>query len=185
MTILRLRHPLLASVPFVTLAFGTAELEAQTPPTTGAGVVARASAVPADRIQLTTDQVRAIIAAQHPDIATGASEDNILTIVIASNGDFVLSGSVKGVILTATVVDRGAVVPGSPAPRAATVVVIPGGRPSSGDTLRLPGITGIERSLIKDLYTTTYAAGEVSPAAVSVRVVTLVGTAASLSKPKQ
>src|SRR6476620_8456542 len=39
--------------------------------------------------------VRALIAAHHPDIASGTSEDNILTLMMDSNGNYVGSAATK------------------------------------------------------------------------------------------
>ncbi|HTE44044.1 MAG TPA: hypothetical protein VK636_02280 [Gemmatimonadaceae bacterium] len=54
-------------------------------------------AVPADRVHLTTDQVRLILAAHHPAIVNGNSEDNTVTIVLASNGNYLASSASKAV----------------------------------------------------------------------------------------
>ena len=87
MTMSRPRYPLLASLPLLGIALGAATLVAQTPtPPVGAapaGVIRPAQA-PADRVTLSTDQVRALIAAHLPAVANGSSEDNTVTFVLAT-----------------------------------------------------------------------------------------------------
>src|SRR5262245_51199642 len=99
MTILRPRHPLLASIPFAALALGAAALAAQTPtpPESAHAAHAMAHASMVTRvgqgIQLTADQIRSIIAAKYPGIANGTSEETSVSIVLASNGEVVLTGA--------------------------------------------------------------------------------------------
>jgi beta-lactamase regulating signal transducer with metallopeptidase domain len=114
MTSLRPRRPLLVSLPLAAFVCGAAVLAAQTPTppaaASGAGGVirARVAAAPANRIKLSEDQVRSLIAAHHPDVLRGASEDNMATIVLASNGEYVVSGTTKAAF-------AGAVIARSPA----------------------------------------------------------------------
>jgi beta-lactamase regulating signal transducer with metallopeptidase domain len=183
MTMLRPRHPLLASLPFAAIVVGAAAVAAQTPvpPSVAAPAGAiRAITAPADRINLTNDQVKLIIAAKHPAVAAGTSEDNSVTIVLASNGDYVVSGSTKAAtrgVLVAT--------PREPTPGAAPaatggqverrVRVAPSETPPQPAFMNFPGIGEIDRTLVKDTYSTSYAAGDVSANAVRVRFVTLTG----------
>lgn len=98
MTSLRPRRPLLASLPFAAIVIGAATLAAQTPQppaVAAAGGMIRMSKDTLNRIKLSDDQVRALIASHHPDVLRGVSEDNSLTIVLASNGDLVVSGTSK------------------------------------------------------------------------------------------
>jgi len=123
MTMLRPRHPLLASFPFAAIALGAAALAAQTPtpPATGAGAVERAAmARRMDTLPLTANQVREIIAAYHPAIANGSSEENLVSIVLASNGEVVLTGAteLKEVPVAARAVEERAVAERAVAERA-------------------------------------------------------------------
>lgn len=94
MTTQRPRYPLLASLPLAALCAGAATLAAQTPkPPVGGAVITRDVAVPPkDRIQLTADQVRAVLASRYPGVVDGTSDDNYLTLVISSTGQLVATG---------------------------------------------------------------------------------------------
>jgi len=93
MTMQRPRYPLLASLPLAALCAGAATLAAQTPkPPVGDVVLREVAVAPKDRIQLTPDQVRAVIASRYPGVADGTSDDNYLTVVISSTGQLVATG---------------------------------------------------------------------------------------------
>lgn len=94
----------LASIP-AALVLGAAAVRAQS---AGAGGVIRATLteVPVDRIHLSTDQVRLLLAAHHPAIVDGASDDNSITIILASNGSYLASSATK-VPMAAGAVARG------------------------------------------------------------------------------
>jgi hypothetical protein len=201
MTSLRPRYPILASLPFAALALGATVLAAQTPtPPAGAGgVIVRAiGPTPADRILLTNDDMKKLLSSHHAGIVNGTSDDNMLTVVLASNGEIVASGSGQ-VAVAATRATGGAaggevrVVARAAAPTAATAggemkerrVRSEGGSAEAGPSsnmMKLPGIGEIDRSLIKDQYMKAYDEGEVSPGRLMVRVVTLTGTAGTLTK---
>lgn len=93
----------LASIP-AALVLGGAAIHAQVAAAGApAGGVIRAmpTAVPADRIHLNTDQVRLLLAAHHPAIVDGLSDDNTVTIILASNGSYLASGASKSVMPSA------------------------------------------------------------------------------------
>ena len=99
MTMQRPRYPLLASLPLVALCAGAATLVAQTPKPPAADVVLREVAVaPKDRIQLSADQVRALVASRYPGVADGTSDENYLTVVISSSGQLVATGMTQATI---------------------------------------------------------------------------------------
>jgi hypothetical protein len=142
-------------------------------------------------MQLSANQIRAILTAHQPAIVAGTTEDNTATIVLASNGDYVASGTstmaVGGVIRPATtnaVVGAGASSgaggtgggASAGAGGTATAVVVPrdDGQPHF---IKIPGIGDIDASLLKDMYSARFDAGEVSVNAISVRIITLKGTA--------
>ena len=209
MTMLRPRHPILASLPFAALAFGATALAAQTPTppaSAGAGGFVRAAAVapPADRIQLSQDQMRALLTARHPDIASGKSEDNLLTVVLASNGEVVLSGTSRVSIARSSGAggSAGRVASGGGAvarlaPTAATATATGGdagaptpvvvkkaegfgaGAGAASGFATFPGVGNIDRSLIKDQYRMAFDAGQVSAGTLIVVVVTLTGNSTS------
>jgi len=189
---LRLGH--CGVVPVVVLLLGSANAAAQTPQPATGRVFGIAAAAPADRIQLSADQVRAILTAHHPGVVAGTSEDNILTIVVASNGDYVASGTSQGAVAgairpasatSASGIAGGAspvaaggfssATGGSVAPAAA--VAVPRGDDGQPHFIKLAGIGDVDASLVKDMYMTRFAAGEVSVNGLVVRIVTLKGTA--------
>jgi beta-lactamase regulating signal transducer with metallopeptidase domain len=202
MTSLRPRYPILASLPFAALALGATVLAAQTPtPPAGAGgVISRVGGgpPPADRIQLTNDDMRKLLMSQHAGIANGTSDDNMLTVVLASNGEIVASGSGKVAVAAARAggsagggegtgvrVLVGTGVPAAGGERRASALKSEGGSAEAGPSsnmIKFPGIGEIDRSLIKDQYVRAYDEGQVSPGRLMVRVVTLTGTAGTLTK---
>jgi beta-lactamase regulating signal transducer with metallopeptidase domain len=99
MTMQRPRYPLLASLPLAGIMAGAVTLAAQTPQPPVAGAVLRASpsVAPANRIQLSTDQIRSILSSQFPGIVSGASDDNVVTVVISTAGDLVATGATRTV----------------------------------------------------------------------------------------
>lgn len=99
MTSQRPRRPLLIALPFAALALGAVALAAQTPqppaPATArtyAGTVS-AARVPANRIELSAQQVRELVAARHPGIVAGTTEDNTVTIVLGPNGEILATAA--------------------------------------------------------------------------------------------
>jgi hypothetical protein len=191
MTMLRPRHPLLASLPFAAIALGAAALAAQTPtpPASRGGVVERAAAVSrlSYAIQLSENQVREIIAARHPTIANGSSEENVVSIVLASNGEVVLTGATE--LKEVPVAERAGAVRATvravptevpPQPMAARAVRVEEARRDTAASAApvywyVAAIGQIDRTLIKGSATVRYAAGVVAPHAISVNIVTLTG----------
>lgn len=175
MTLLRPRHRLLASIPFAAFALGAAGLAAQTPTppesVNAAHATAHASIFHVGQgIQLTTDQVRSIIAAKYPSIANGTSEETGVSIVLASNGEVVLTGAGS----------KEASVPGH-----AGAVRAVHTEEARHDTLTgalnwwIGGIGLIDRARIKGGYTVRYDAGVVTRRAITVSVITLTGNSPS------
>jgi hypothetical protein len=200
MTILRPRHPLLASIPFAALALGAAALAAQTPTppesANPAHAMAHASMMPHvnQGIQLTADQIRSIVAAKYPGIANGTSEENVVTIVLASSGEVVRTGAVES--KEASVADHAGAVHHAMAATHAVPAVSEEMRHSAAaravhteearhDTLEgplnwwIPAIGLIDRTRIKGVSAMRYAAGAVAPHAISVNIVTLTGNSTS------
>jgi hypothetical protein len=194
MTILRPRHPLLASMPFAALALGAAALAAQTPTppesANAAHAMAHASMVyhVGQGIQLTADQIRSIIAAKYPGIANGTSEGTGVSIVLASNGEVVLTGAAES--KEASVADHAGAVHGAMAATHAVHAASEETRQPAAvravhreearhDTLEGPlnwwvgGIGLIDRRRIKGGYTVRYDAGVITPRAITVSVITL------------
>ena len=60
----------------------------------------------AQHATIPAETVRALVAAHHPDVANGTSEDNMLTLMIDSNGNYVGSASSKANIVSATAAVR-------------------------------------------------------------------------------
>jgi len=196
MMMLRPRHPLLASFPFAAIALGAAALAAQTPtpPATGArgGVLVPTTADGVNRgIELTADQVREIIAAYHPTIARGTSEENVVSIVLASSGEVVLTGAVE--LKEVRVAERDGTVrrvlmpaaraapteePQRPAPtRAVPTEEAPRGTDAPARFYWFyPGVGRIDRALIKGSNQMQLAAGAITPRAITVHIVTLIGS---------
>lgn len=183
------RHAIMGVTAFLLVAT-SATVQAQQP---AGGFVARAS-VATDRIELNATQVRAILAAHQPAIVAGTSDDNIVTIVLASNGDYVASGTSKGAVAgairpaaasaTATAVGgavpataggSGGVVVATPAPSGATAILVPRDDDGQPHFIKIAGIGDIDASLLKDMYWAHFAAGEVSVNGLAVRIVTLKG----------
>jgi hypothetical protein len=193
MTMLRPRHPLLASFPFAAIALGAAALAAQTPtpPATGAsaGALARvARDTVRHGIVLTESQVREIIAMRHPAIANGTSDENLVSIVLASSGEVVMTGAteLKEVPVAGRVEVRALAFPTEepPRPAAARAVRVEEVRRDTAASAapqywNVPGIGRIDRSLLRGSATLRYAAGVVAPHAINVQIVTLTGSSTS------
>jgi len=148
----------------------------------GGAVVAREHAT------IPAQTVRALVAAHHPDVGNGTSEDNILTLMIDSNGNYVGSASSKANIISAsaggargagggagggggfiTAAPAGAVARGGGG-GGATAVATASGEPGK---LNFVGIGTVDASLVQDMFWTNYEAGEVSANALRVRFVIL------------
>jgi len=151
----------------------------------GGAVVAREHAT------IPAQTVRALVAAHHPDVGNGTSEDNILTLMIDSNGNYVGSASSKANIISAsaggargagggaggagggggfiTAAPAGAVARGGGG-GGATAVATASAEPGK---LNFVGIGTVDASLVQDMFWTNYEAGEVSANALRVRFVIL------------
>ena len=151
----------------------------------GGAVVAREHAT------IPAQTVRALVAAHHPDVGNGNSEDNILTLMIDSNGNYVGSASSKANIISAsaggargagggaggagggggfiTAAPAGAVARGGGG-GGATAVATASAEPGK---LNFVGIGTVDASLVQDMFWTNYEAGEVSANALRVRFVIL------------
>lgn len=167
------------------------------------GVVMRATptaaAEPANRVHLSLEQARTIVVGRHLDVANGTSDDNVITLVLDANGNYVTSAASQATtavatlhavagkliaetsaaatlreqILTDTLQKLSAArATAAPATATATVTANPEAR---ARTLTLAGIGTVDASLVRDMYWVNYAAGEVSVNAVRMRVITLVG----------
>jgi len=214
MTMQRPRYPLLASLPLAAICTGAMTLAAQTPQPV-AGTVARAVAIapPADRIQVSPDQVRSIVASRYPELAAGTADENLLTVVISSAGQLVATGVsqsatvtfIKPKVVTDANVDSasralverrlvavaraasaGTIAPSVPSDSAvladrekvlmAKALVEARGQTEGGTgMMNLAGVGQVDPSLVHDMYTLTFNAGEVSARPLRVRVVTLSG----------
>ena len=142
----------------------------------GGAVVAREHAT------IPAQTVRALVAAHHPDVGNGTSEDNILTLMIDSNGNYVGSASSKANIVSATAGGArgagggGGFITAAPAGAVArgggggTAVATASGEPGK---LNFAGIGTVDASLVQDIFWTNYEAGEVSVNALRVRFVIL------------
>ena len=144
----------------------------------GGAVVAREHAT------IPAQTVRALVAAHHPDVGNGTSEDNILTLMIDSNGNYVGSASSKANIISASAGGArgagggGGFITAAPAGAVArsgggggaTAVAAASGEPGK---LNFVGIGTVDASLVQDVFWTNYEAGEVSPNALRVRFVIL------------
>jgi hypothetical protein len=184
----------LASIP-AALILGTTTVRAQS---AGAGGVMRATLteVPVDRVHLSTDQVRLLLAAHHPAIVDGVSDDNSITIILASNGSYLASSATKvpmaagavargggGMVVAATgggarsggaggFVARGGS-GGAAAPAAPTVA----GEVRKPGQMTFAGIGTLDADVVHDTYWTSYEAGELVANPVRVHFVVLVPNA--------
>lgn len=96
MTTQRPRYRLLASLPLAAICAGAMTLAAQTPQPAGAFVFrVTPTTAPADRIQLSTDHVRALLASRYPGVVDGSANENLLTVVISSTGQLVATGMTR------------------------------------------------------------------------------------------
>jgi len=214
MTMQRPRYPLLASMPLAAICAGAMTLAAQTPqPVAGAVVRATAVTPPADRIQLSTDQVRAIVASRYPEIVAGTADENFLTVVISSVGQLVATGASqlatvtfakpktvtdskvdsasralveRKLVAVARAASAGTVSPTTWSDTAAqadrekvlamkALVAAEAQTETGSRMMTLPGVGQVDASLVHDMYTLAFDAGEVSAKPLRVRVVTLSG----------
>jgi hypothetical protein len=206
MNTLSLRRIWLASIP-VALVLGATALRAQSSGSAApAAVRAVLTEVPADRIHLTTDQVRLLLAAHHPAIVDGVSDDNSVTIILASNGAYLASSSTKsgpppsapslaaagavargggggGVVAAAVGGGGGGGGAGGFVARSgsggatATASPVPAGEVRRVGQMTFPGIGTIDADVVHDTFLTSYQAGELVANAVRVRFVVLVPNA--------
>jgi hypothetical protein len=154
----------------------------------GGSVVAREHAT------IPVQTVRSLVAAHHADVANGTSEDNILTLMIDSNGNYVGSATSKANVV-ARVAPSGENVAAATASGArgagggggAVITAAPAGAVARGagggfatatasgepGKLNFVGIGTVDASLVQDVFWTNYEAGEISPNALRVRFVIL------------
>lgn len=148
----------------------------------GGAVVAREHAT------IPAQTVRALVAAHHPDVSNGTSEDNILTLMIDSNGNYVGSASSKANIISASAGGArgsgggagggGGFITAAPAGAVArgggggggSAVAAASGEPGK---LNFVGIGTVDASLVQDIFWTNYDAGDISTNALRVRFVIL------------
>lgn len=169
------------------IAAPVAALAAQEP--VAGGIIRARSGGAATIERLPVEQVRAIVAAHLPSIASGASEDNMVTLIFDSNGEFVTGGSAKvegDVVIRAGGASAGAVAmtSGSIA-RTRTggdsVIATPVVRERTqanerpAGLLQIEGVGAVDPKLIHEMYMTSYAAGTISPNPVRLRVIRLNG----------
>ena len=172
------------------LVLATSSLAAQGGGARGAGGFVGRGGGAATHTTIPAQTVRALIAAHHADIANGTSDSNILTLMIDSNGNYVGSAATKANIVARvtptgdTVVAVGAgmrgagggaggVITAAPAgavARGGSATAMPAGEPGK---MTFPGIGSVDASLVQDIFSTSYEAGEVAPNALRVRFVVL------------
>ena len=172
------------------LALATSSLAAQGGGARGAGGFVGRGGGTATHVTIPAQTVRALIAAHHADIANGTSEDNILTLMIDSNGNYVGSAATKANIVARatptgdTVVAVGAGARGAGGGAGGVITAAPVGgvaRISSATAtpageagkMTFAGIGTVDASLVQDIFSTSYEAGEVAPNALRVRFVVL------------
>jgi hypothetical protein len=208
MTTLSSRRFWLASIPAALLLGATTVRAQATGAAAPAGGVIRAALteVPVDRIHLNTDQVRLLLAAHHPAIVDGISDDNSITIILASNGAYLASSSTKAPIATAAVArgggggGGGVMIAASGGARSgggggaggaaggfaargtsggsiATASPTPAGEVRRVGQMTFPGIGTLDADVVHDTYFTSYEAGELVANPVRVRFVVLVPNA--------
>jgi hypothetical protein len=138
--------------------------------------------------------VRALVAAHHADIVNGISDDNILTLMIDSNGNYVGSAASRANIVARAVAPNGenvvaaaaggargagggggGVITAAPAGAVATMTTGGATATASGEPgkLNFVGIGTVDASLVQELFWTNYEAGEIGPNALRVRFVIL------------
>jgi len=173
------------------LALATSSLAAQGGGARGAGgFVGRGGGTVTPHATIPAQTVRALIAAHHADIANGTSEDNILTLMIDSNGNYVGSAATKANIVARatptgdTVVAVGAGARGAGGGAGGVITAAPAGAVARGGfatatsvgeagKMTFAGIGTVDASLVQDIFSTSYEAGEVAPNALRVRFVVL------------
>jgi hypothetical protein len=174
------------------LAIAASSLAAQGGGARGAGgFVGRGGGAATQHVAIPPQTVRALIAAHHADIANGTSEDNILTLMIDSNGNYVGSAATKanvvmrvapnGDTIVATGVGgargaggggAGGVITAAPTGGIARVSAATA-TPVGEGKMTFAGIGTVDASLVQDMFTTSYEAGEIAPNALHVRFVIL------------
>ena len=152
----------------------------------GGSVVARQHAT------IAVETVRALVAAHHADVANGTSDSNVLTLMIDSNGNYVGSAATKANIVARvapsgdTVVamgvggargagggGAGGVISAAPAGGVARMSAATASPVGEGGKMTFAGIGTVDASLVQDMFTTRYEAGEVATSALIVRFVIL------------
>jgi hypothetical protein len=206
MNTLSSRRIWLVSIP-AALVLGVTGLGAQSAGSASpVAVRAVLTEVPVDRIHLTTDQVRLLLAAHHPAIVDGVSDDNSVTIILASNGAYLASSSTKsappsapvlaaaagavarggggGGVVAATAGGAGGggaaggfAARGTSGGATATAAPTPAGGARMTGQMTIPGIGTIDADIVHDMFWTTYQPGELVANAVRVRFVVLVPNA--------
>ena len=140
--------------------------------------------------------VRSLIATHHADVAAGTSDANLVTLMMDSNGNFIGSSATKANIIarvapsgenTVTATGGGArggggaggFITAAPASGTsavgggtATATISPSTSPEA-NKVTYAGIGTVDASLIQDVFSMNYEAGEVAPNAVRVRFVIL------------
>ena len=165
----------------VVVAIPSAVIAAQEP----VGGTIRARVAGAGSVtRLPVEQVRAIVAAHLPAVASGASQDNLVTLIFDSNGEFVASGSAK--IEGAVMLRAGGAAAGGAAARTrapggdSSTAVGAGARVRSaerpGELMQVEGIGAVDPRLVHEMYSVAYDAGEISANAIRLRVIKLNGT---------
>jgi hypothetical protein len=198
MSVLSFRLSLSAPLVAGALALSVSSLWAQGSGGTGGFSGARGAGgtvVAREHPTIPAATIRAVIGAHHPDVAAGTSDANILTLMMDSNGNYVGSAATKASVVarvapsgentvTATGGARGSgsgaggFVTASPTGGAgpvagtATATISPVGTPGAGK-MTFAGIGDVDASLVQDIFSTSYEAGEVAPNALRVRFVIL------------
>ncbi len=154
-----------------------------------AGAVMRASPGQAEAayVNLTAEQTRAFIAAHHPAIAAGTSDDDMVTLIVDLNGNYITSASSKApttvspavanaVTAATRLLDSTQAVAATPrltAVAGALATIAPTQADGQPRMVAFDGIGSVDARLIRAMSVHNYAAGDVSANAVRVRVVAL------------
>jgi len=175
-------HRALARSCVAAIALTAAPLAAQTP---AVGGFVRAAEPAGDHVRLSADQVRAELVAHHAAVVAGTSDDNTVTIILSSSGDYVTSGTsteatpvlraaaATGAVAGGVVAASGGSAAAGPIARAR---LVPDTAPAEPHFMTFAGVGTVDASLVKEIYSRAYAAGEVSANAIRVRLVILKGT---------
>jgi hypothetical protein len=186
--------PRAASIAAAVLAFAASSLGAQGGAGGFAGARGSGGTVTArEHPTIPVQTVRALVATHHADIANGTSDNNILTLMIDSNGNYIGSAASKANIIVARTAapngDAAAAVSSggargagggggfiSAAPTGAVASTTPGGviaTSSEPGKMTFVGIGTVDATLVQDMFFMSYEAGEVAPNALRVRFVIL------------